>query len=33
MLAWFPWTVAAAIIGYLVFPKNKAAVGKNIKEI
>lgn len=33
MLAWFPWTVAAAIIGYLVFPKSKAAVGENIKEI
>lgn len=29
MLAWFPWTVVAAIIGYLVFPvsqKNKVAV-------
>lgn len=23
MLAWFPWTVVAAIIGYLVFSKNK----------
>ncbi|GAA0181092.1 branched-chain amino acid transport system II carrier protein [Clostridium sediminicola] len=29
MLAWFPWTVVAAIIGYFVFPvseKNKVAV-------
>ncbi|MCY6483824.1 branched-chain amino acid transport system II carrier protein [Clostridium aestuarii] len=26
MLAWFPWTVVAAIIGYSVFQKNKVAV-------
>jgi LIVCS family branched-chain amino acid:cation transporter len=25
-LAWFPWTVVAAIIGYLVFQKNKTVV-------
>ncbi|WP_179632083.1 branched-chain amino acid transport system II carrier protein [Clostridium peptidivorans] len=31
-LAWFPWTVVAAIIGYLVFSKNKAAVKGNIES-
>ncbi|KGK90218.1 branched-chain amino acid transport system II carrier protein [Clostridium sp. HMP27] len=30
-LAWFPWTVAAGIIGYVVFSKNKAAVEGNIE--
>lgn len=33
-LAWFPWTVVAAIIGYLVFQKNKVVVvnDNNIKK-
>ncbi|MFU0823582.1 branched-chain amino acid transport system II carrier protein [Clostridium sp.] len=30
-LAWVPWTAVAAIMGYLVFQKNKVVSDKNIK--